>query len=172
MERDGRANLCALAPTAAGDEVTIGYKYPGGVLLLRQADELSESITKALDDPRRRASCQHNGLSLVRQRLYALAAPGRQASHRLGVMRSREIPLFFHPIPLYPGTSHYISLFFRPIPSPPGVRRRWHSASDSSVTSHLALAGRGCQVSQHDCIEFDHFLLAKNRRIVGLHLIK
>ncbi len=32
----------------------------GGVLLLRQADrllKLSESITKALDDPRRRASC-------------------------------------------------------------------------------------------------------------------
>ena len=26
----------------------------------------------------------------------------RQASHRLGVMRSREIPLLFHPIPLYP----------------------------------------------------------------------
>ena len=49
----------------------------------------------------------------------------RQASHRLGVMRSREIPLFFHPIPLYPDISHYISLFFRPIPSPPGVRRRW-----------------------------------------------
>ncbi len=48
----------------------------GGVLLLRQADrllKLSESITKALDDPRRRASCQHDTLSLVRQRLYALS---------------------------------------------------------------------------------------------------
>ena len=48
----------------------------GGVLLLRQADrrlKLSESIAKALDDPRRRASCQHDTLSLVRQRLYALS---------------------------------------------------------------------------------------------------
>ena len=48
----------------------------GGVLLLRQAErvlKLSESIAKALEDPRRRASCQHDGLSLVRQRLYALA---------------------------------------------------------------------------------------------------
>ena len=47
----------------------------GGVLLLRQADrvlKLSESISKVLDDPRRRASCQHDGLSLVRQRLHAL----------------------------------------------------------------------------------------------------
>ena len=45
-----------------------------------------------------------------------------QASHRLGVMRSREIPLFFHPIPVYPAISHYISLFSRPIPSPPAER--------------------------------------------------
>ena len=48
----------------------------GGVLLLRQVDrvlKLSESINKALDDPRRRASCQHDGLTLVRQRLYAWA---------------------------------------------------------------------------------------------------
>jgi hypothetical protein len=48
----------------------------GGVLLLRQADrllKLSESITQALEDPRRRASCQHATLSLVRQRLYALS---------------------------------------------------------------------------------------------------
>ena len=48
----------------------------GGVLLLREADrvlKLSESVAKALDDPRRRASCQHDGLSLVRQRLYGLA---------------------------------------------------------------------------------------------------
>jgi hypothetical protein len=46
------------------------------VWLLRQVDrvlKLSESINKALDDPRRRASCQQDGLSLVRQRLYALA---------------------------------------------------------------------------------------------------
>ena len=49
----------------------------GGVLLLRQEDrvlKLSESVAQALDDLRRRASCQHDALSLVRQRLYALAS--------------------------------------------------------------------------------------------------
>ena len=37
----------------------------------------------------------------------------RQASHRLGVMRSREIPLFFHPIPLYHSSipSRYIPVY-------------------------------------------------------------
>ena len=48
----------------------------GGVLLLRQVDrvlKLSESVARALDDPRRRASCQHDALSLVRQRMYALS---------------------------------------------------------------------------------------------------
>ncbi len=48
----------------------------GGVLLLRQADRylgLSAAITNALDDSRRRASCNHSLQSLVRQRLYALA---------------------------------------------------------------------------------------------------
>ena len=43
----------------------------------------------------------------------------RQASHRLGVMRSREIPLFFHPIPLYPGISRYIPLYLVILPSNP-----------------------------------------------------
>ncbi len=48
----------------------------GGVLLLRQADQqlgLSQAIAKALDDPRRRASCTHDLVSLLRQRLYGLA---------------------------------------------------------------------------------------------------
>ncbi len=48
----------------------------GGVLLLRQADRhlgLSTTVAKALDDPRRRASCTHDLPSLVRQRLYGLA---------------------------------------------------------------------------------------------------
>ena len=48
----------------------------GGVLLLRQADRLlglSKAAAKALDDPRRRASCTHDLPSLVRQRLYSLA---------------------------------------------------------------------------------------------------
>jgi hypothetical protein len=45
------------------------------VLLLRQADRrlgLSETIGKTLDDPRRRTSCRHSLLSLVRRRLYGL----------------------------------------------------------------------------------------------------
>ena len=48
----------------------------GGVLLLRQVDRrlgLSAAVAQALVDPRRQASCQHDGLSLLRQRLYALA---------------------------------------------------------------------------------------------------
>jgi hypothetical protein len=48
----------------------------GGVLLLRQIDRqlgLSEAVARALDDSRRQASCEHDGLSLLRQRVYALA---------------------------------------------------------------------------------------------------
>ena len=48
----------------------------GGVLLLRQADRrlgLTERVAKALCDPRRQASCTHDALSIVRQRVYALA---------------------------------------------------------------------------------------------------
>ena len=48
----------------------------GGVLLLRQIDRhlgLTEAVTRALADPRRQASCAHDGLSLLRQRVYALA---------------------------------------------------------------------------------------------------
>jgi hypothetical protein len=46
------------------------------VLLLRQADRLlglSEAIARALKDPRRQASCDHDLKSLLRQRLYAIA---------------------------------------------------------------------------------------------------
>ena len=49
----------------------------GGVLLLRQIDKrlgLSEAVSKALRDLRRKASCKHDGLSLLRQRVYALAS--------------------------------------------------------------------------------------------------
>ncbi len=48
----------------------------GGVLLLRQIDRqlgLSEAVACVLDDSRRQASCEHAGLSLLRQRVYALA---------------------------------------------------------------------------------------------------
>ena len=48
----------------------------GGVLLLRQVDKrlgLSAAVAAALNDPRRQASCVHDGLSLLKQRLYGLA---------------------------------------------------------------------------------------------------
>lgn len=48
----------------------------GGVLLLQQVDQrlgLSRAIANAMDDPRRQASCEHDLLSLLRQRLYGLA---------------------------------------------------------------------------------------------------
>lgn len=48
----------------------------GGALLLRQADRylgLSAAVARALPDPRRQASCTHDGASLLRQRLFALA---------------------------------------------------------------------------------------------------
>jgi len=48
----------------------------GGVLLLRQADRrvgLCAAVAAALDDPRRRASCAHEALSLLQQRVYGLA---------------------------------------------------------------------------------------------------
>lgn len=49
----------------------------GGVILLRQADRLiglSQAVAKALKDNRRQASCKHDGVSLLRQRIYALAS--------------------------------------------------------------------------------------------------
>jgi hypothetical protein len=48
----------------------------GGVLLLQQVDRrlgLTEAIARILEDPRRQASVDHDGLSLLRQRVYALA---------------------------------------------------------------------------------------------------
>ena len=48
----------------------------GGVLLLQQVDRqlgLSKAVAKALDDPRRKASCEFTQEELIRQRLYALA---------------------------------------------------------------------------------------------------
>ena len=45
-------------------------------MLLRQADRalgLTEQVAKALIDPRRRASCRHDALAIVRQRVYSLA---------------------------------------------------------------------------------------------------
>ena len=47
----------------------------GGVLLLQQVGQrvgVSRAIADVIDDPRRQASCQHDLLSLLRQRLYGL----------------------------------------------------------------------------------------------------
>ena len=49
----------------------------GGILLLRQADRrlgLTASVAALLEDPRRQASCGHSVLSMIRQRVYGLAA--------------------------------------------------------------------------------------------------
>ncbi len=49
----------------------------GGVLLLRQVDRvlgLTERVAKALADPRRRASCAHDALLIVRQRVHGQQA--------------------------------------------------------------------------------------------------
>ncbi|MFQ5633812.1 MAG: IS1380 family transposase [Gammaproteobacteria bacterium] len=67
-----RVNRRVVEANFEGGEIT----SDGGVLLLRQADRLlglSEAITHALSDPRRQASCDHDGASLLRQRLYAIA---------------------------------------------------------------------------------------------------
>ncbi len=48
-----------------------------GVLLLRQADRrlgLTSAVARLLADPRRQASCEHTSLSMLRQRVYGLAA--------------------------------------------------------------------------------------------------
>ena len=52
----------------------------GGVLLLQQVDRrlgLCEAVAPTLDDPRRRASVDHDNLSLLRQ--YAISTARRQA---------------------------------------------------------------------------------------------
>ena len=48
----------------------------GGVLLLRSIDRqlgLSEAVASVMPDSRRQASCEHNVLNLIQQRLYGLA---------------------------------------------------------------------------------------------------
>ena len=53
--------------------------FDGGISLLRQADHLllvSAAVARVLEDPRRQGSVEHDGLSLLRQRLYALALLG------------------------------------------------------------------------------------------------
>lgn len=67
-----RVNRRVVEASFDGGDIT----SDGGVLLLRQADRLlglSEAIARALKDPRRQASCDHDLKSLLRQRLYAIA---------------------------------------------------------------------------------------------------
>ena len=48
----------------------------GGCLLLQQVDRrlgLLRQVEKVLNDPRRKASCEHSLLSMLRQRVYGLA---------------------------------------------------------------------------------------------------
>ncbi len=48
----------------------------GGLLLLRQADrrlDLMRQVARRLADPRRKASCEHTLLSMLRQRVYGIA---------------------------------------------------------------------------------------------------
>ena len=72
---------CLPFPRCKGRRIEAGFSggditSNGGVLLLRQADRvlgLTERVAKALCDPRRKASCRHDALSIVRQRVYSLA---------------------------------------------------------------------------------------------------
>ena len=68
-------------PSCKGRLVEAGFSggaitSDGGAVLLRQADRmlgLTDRVTRALTDPRRKASCRHSLRTMVRQRVYALA---------------------------------------------------------------------------------------------------
>ncbi len=68
-------------PALKGRKVQVNFKggdvtSNGGVLLLKQADRytgLTQAIANVLVDDRRKASCQHSLVSMIRQRVYALA---------------------------------------------------------------------------------------------------
>jgi hypothetical protein len=62
----------------------------GGVLLLRQVDRrlgLSRAVTRVLGDSRRQASCVHDGLSLLQQRVYGLALGYEDLNDHEGLRR-------------------------------------------------------------------------------------
>ena len=66
----------------------------GGVLLLQQIDRrlgLTEAIARVLQDPRRRASCEHDALSLLRQRVYALALGYEDLNDHAGLRQDLAI---------------------------------------------------------------------------------
>src|SRR5690606_32009327 len=60
----------------------------GGVVLLREVDQrigLTQSIDRAIPDPRRSGACRHSQLALVRQRLYALALGYEDLNDRIAL---------------------------------------------------------------------------------------
>lgn len=66
----------------------------GGVLLLQQVDHrlgLTAAIARALADPRRQASCDHDAVSLLRQRVYALALGYEDLNDHAGLRRDLAI---------------------------------------------------------------------------------
>lgn len=68
----GRVQRRRIEAEFSGGEIT----SDSGVLLLKQVDRRSgliDAMTRALDDPRRRASCSHRLSTLLRQRVFGLA---------------------------------------------------------------------------------------------------
>ncbi len=68
----GRVDRRAVEADFSGGEIS----SDGGALLLRQADRrlnLTAALAKAIGDDRRQASCQHTLVTLLRQRIFALA---------------------------------------------------------------------------------------------------
>ena len=62
-----------IQPVSDGGEIS----SDGGLLLLRQVDrklKFTERLVRLLPDQRRRKSCQHSQLTMLRQRIYGLAA--------------------------------------------------------------------------------------------------
>ena len=68
----GRAQRRAVTADFSGGDIS----SDGGVLLLRKTDQvigLTAAMSKALEDERRQASCAHTLVTLLRQRVFALA---------------------------------------------------------------------------------------------------
>ena len=81
-----RVNRRIVEANFGGGDIT----SDGGVLLLRQADRLlglSDAVAAALPDARRQASCDHDGKSLLRQRLYAIALGYEDLNDHEGLRR-------------------------------------------------------------------------------------
>ena len=67
-----RCKGCRVEAGFSGGDITANCDE----MLLRQVDRaagLTERVAKALTDPRRKASCTHDALSIIRQRVYVLS---------------------------------------------------------------------------------------------------